>query len=154
MIKIWFQVRTAVIIVVWKKFFALFTGSCATWKIKCVSKVLLKFKSLTVKSSHLYLECTYTLLNLADDLRTIFKPVKTLKEIHEAVILHPHRYNAKTCSVYLITNLHKSLDFTVNKQEQDLKLTLFLNSLYPYLSKTDSWLTKDELCDEFLIKQY
>ncbi|XP_066257824.1 gamma-tubulin complex component 5 [Euwallacea similis] len=101
-------------------------------------------------------ETTYTLINLADDLKNILIPAKVLKRIHDEVIVDPTQKSACFCAATFIKRLHESLNFSANKQEQDLKLTLFLESLYIYLNITESWLMKNDLTDfsgEFVIKK-
>ncbi|XP_066148739.1 gamma-tubulin complex component 5 [Euwallacea fornicatus] len=101
-------------------------------------------------------ETTYTLINLANDLKNILKPAEVLKRIHDEVIVDPTQKSACFCAATYIKRLHESLDFAADKQEQDLKLTLFLESLYIYLNITESWLMKNDLtdfCGEFVIKK-
>lgn len=103
------------------------------------------------------LETTYTLLKLADELKTIFKPVKILKGIHDEVVLDPSANSPLKCATTLIVRLHQSLNFTADKLEQDLKLTLFLETVYHYVGLVDSWLMKNDFSDyaeEFVIEKW
>ncbi|KAL1502501.1 hypothetical protein ABEB36_007635 [Hypothenemus hampei] len=101
-------------------------------------------------------EKTYTLINLAENLKDIFKPVQILKQIHDEIIVNPANASPVTCASTLIGKLHESLNFTCNKLEQDIKLTLFMQTCYHYINLVDFWLMKDDLPDyigEFVIER-
>ncbi|XP_018570700.1 gamma-tubulin complex component 5-like [Anoplophora glabripennis] len=99
-------------------------------------------------------ETTYTLLKLYRDLQSILEPVMILKKIHKEVVVDFNKNNHLKCATYVLCALHNSLQFSGSKLEQDLIVTLFLESLYHYFSLIDCWLTKNELSDysgEFII---
>ncbi|XP_050311332.1 gamma-tubulin complex component 5-like [Anthonomus grandis grandis] len=101
-------------------------------------------------------ERTYTLLSLAKDLKIIMRPLLILREFQESLVLNLSQYSPLRCATVLLTKLHESLGVAINKEEQDLKLTLFLESLFYYLSLVDSWLMKGDFKDytgEFVIEQ-
>lgn len=106
---------------------------------------------------NLFLETTYTLLNLADDLQVILEPVVLLKKIHTFVIIDFSNRNNIVCASSLLAHLHNSLQYSINKLDQDLRVTLYLESLYHYLNIIDLWFTKNDLTDysgEFLIVKW
>lgn len=77
-----------------------------------------------------------------------------LKKIHKEVIIDFNQNSPLMCATILLCRLHNSLQYSANKLEQDLRLTLFLGSLYHYFTLIDSWLVKNDLCDysrEFVI---
>ncbi|KAJ8968454.1 hypothetical protein NQ314_002293 [Rhamnusium bicolor] len=100
-------------------------------------------------------ETTYTLLKLADELQLIFEPVLLLRKIHKEVVIDLDTNSQLRCATVLLSGLHNSLQYSASKLEQDLRMTLFLDSLYHYFTLIDSWLMKNDLSDysgEFLIK--
>ncbi|KAH1019005.1 gamma-tubulin complex component 5 [Dendroctonus ponderosae] len=101
-------------------------------------------------------ESTFTLLNLASELRIIMQPLKILKDIHDQVTIDYIKNSPLNCATILIARLHESLSFTTNKLEQDLKLTLFIDTVFYYISLVDSWLMGDDLADyakEFVVEK-
>ncbi|KAG5864882.1 hypothetical protein JTB14_036711 [Gonioctena quinquepunctata] len=99
-------------------------------------------------------ESTYTLLNLAKDLGDILQPVFLLKKIHNQVVIDMKSHSTMTCATTLLARLHESIKYSESKLDQDLRLTLYLESLYHYSTLIDSWLMKNDLTDysgEFLI---
>jgi hypothetical protein len=103
----------------------------------------------------LLVDSTMTLLKLAAQLEQIFAPVGILKKIHQEVIVNNFRGSTPlNCALSLLTRLRGSLQFSLNKMEQDIRLTLYLESLYYYLTMVNAWLVKNELInytDEFVI---
>lgn len=99
-----------------------------------------------------------TLLKLAERLEILFKPVFILKQIQDEVIIE--KFEQKTqleCALTLLTRLRKSLDFSIDKLEQDIRLTLYLESLSYYFNIINAWLVKNDLVDhsqEFIILKY
>ncbi|XP_074035449.1 gamma-tubulin complex component 5 [Leptinotarsa decemlineata] len=99
-------------------------------------------------------ESTYTLLNLARDLEEILEPMFLLKKIHNHIVIDFKRNSHLTCASTLLARLHDSIEHSESKLDQDLRLALYLGSLYHYFSLIDSWLMKNDLTDyscEFLI---
>ncbi|KAJ3650794.1 hypothetical protein Zmor_016873 [Zophobas morio] len=100
-------------------------------------------------------ENTMTLLNLADKFEKIFQPVLVLKNIHQEVVLDDFQGRSRLeCALTLLTRLRTSLQFSVKKLEQDIKLTLYLESLFYYFTMINAWLVKNDLFDhteEFII---
>ncbi|KAJ8916483.1 hypothetical protein NQ315_000125 [Exocentrus adspersus] len=99
-------------------------------------------------------ETTYTLLNLADDLKSIMEPVMVLERIHKEAVIDFYENTRLRCATVLLSRLHDSLQYSVNKLEQDLRLTLFLESFQHYFTLVDAWLMKGNLSDyssEFVI---
>lgn len=77
-----------------------------------------------------------------------------LKKIHEEVVMDFSKDPPLMCATVLLCRLHDSLQYSADKLEQDLRLTLFLESLYHYFTLIDSWLMKNDLSDysrEFVI---
>lgn len=99
---------------------------------------------------------TYTLLKLANELSPIFKPLVTLKSLHDQIILPMELHSALYYSTSLLCNLHSSLRQSSSKLENDIKLTMYLESLYKYFTLIDSWLCKNDFFDsdgEFILIQ-
>nr|XP_015836529.1 PREDICTED: uncharacterized protein LOC100142256 [Tribolium castaneum] len=100
-------------------------------------------------------DTTMTLILLYHRFKTIFEPVFVLKTIHNEVIID--NFEEKTpreCALALVTRLRTGLKFSLNKLEQDIRLSLYLESLYYYLLLTEAWLVKNDLFDhtnEFII---
>ncbi|CAG9770142.1 unnamed protein product [Ceutorhynchus assimilis] len=133
---------------------------CRTYQsyCACITTIIdpIYKKLIEVENEVRQQETTYTLLTLADELSRIFQPIKMLQEIHEQIIIDHNTNDPLKCATKLIVGLHESLNFTASKQEQDLKLALFLGTLYHYLGLVDSWLIKDDLVDytgEFVIEK-
>ncbi|KAK4877879.1 hypothetical protein RN001_010385 [Aquatica leii] len=101
-------------------------------------------------------ETVYTLLVLAKELRTILKPLQLLDDIHRNVILDFKSNSSVLCATTLLSALYKRLFATKSKFEQDLYLTLYLQSLYKYFMVINSWLDSGDLDDcagEFVIAE-
>ncbi|XP_044260572.1 gamma-tubulin complex component 5-like isoform X2 [Tribolium madens] len=100
-------------------------------------------------------ETTMTLIKLSQRFEIMFKPVFVLKAIHNEVIID--NFGDKTpleCALVLLTRLRTGLEFSVNKLEQDIRLSLYLESIYYYLLLTEAWLVKNDLFDhtnEFIV---
>ncbi|CAH1956605.1 unnamed protein product [Acanthoscelides obtectus] len=92
-------------------------------------------------------ESTYTLITLATDLKEIFEPILLLHKIHTEVVINMDSHSNLECAIILISRLHNSLQCSVNNLDQNLRLTLFLESLYHYFTIVDSWLMKNEFVD-------
>ncbi|VEN43416.1 unnamed protein product [Callosobruchus maculatus] len=92
-------------------------------------------------------ESTYTLITLASDLKEIFEPVVLLHKIHLQVIINMDTHSNLDCAITLISRLHNSLQCSVNNLDQNLRLTLLLDSLYHYFTVVNSWLMKNEFVD-------
>lgn len=104
----------------------------------------------------IFSETTMTLLMLAEQLEEVFRPVKIMKDIHQQVVENNENYNSLECALSLIRNLRRSLNFSLSKLEQDIQLTLYLESLRYYFTIADSWLVKNDWCDydrEFVIEK-
>ncbi|KAL3270449.1 hypothetical protein HHI36_021000 [Cryptolaemus montrouzieri] len=102
-------------------------------------------------------EETYTLLRLCEDLIPIFAPLKILREIHQKVIVSAQENLPLYCATSLLCNLHSNLKHSITKLEHDLKMTLYLESLFKYFFLMDSWLTRNDFVDinwEFVLVQY
>ncbi|CAH0548603.1 unnamed protein product [Brassicogethes aeneus] len=103
-------------------------------------------------------DSTYTLLKLADDLSVILEPMRVLKRIHQKSILNQETEDFLTCSTSLISNLHGGLQLALNKADQDLRLTIFVETLHHYLQIVNCWLVQDifdeesDLTREFIIE--
>ncbi|XP_044764094.1 LOW QUALITY PROTEIN: gamma-tubulin complex component 5-like [Coccinella septempunctata] len=101
-------------------------------------------------------EETYTLLRLANDLGPIFEPLQVLKELHDKITVCTDTHSALYCATSLLCNLHSSLRQSSSKLENDIKLTLYLESLFKYFTIIDSWLSKNDFFDgdlEFVLVQ-
>ncbi|XP_057669823.1 gamma-tubulin complex component 5 [Diorhabda carinulata] len=99
-------------------------------------------------------ETIYTLLNLSEDLEHFFEPIKLLKTIHDYVVIDFEKNQNIISATSLLTRLHDSLQFSTNKLDQDLRVTLYIESLYYYLNVVHSWFVKNDFNDysnEFLI---
>ncbi|CAH1155298.1 unnamed protein product [Phaedon cochleariae] len=99
-------------------------------------------------------ETTYTLLNLSKDLRMILNPLYLLRKIQNQVVIDFRTHSNLTSTVTLLVRLHSSLQFAESKLDQDLRVSLYIESLYHYLTLIDSWLIKNDLMDytsEFVI---
>ncbi|RZC36219.1 Spc97 Spc98 domain containing protein [Asbolus verrucosus] len=99
-------------------------------------------------------ESTMTLLKLAGKLEAIFEPIKILKIVHQEVIKDFKCNSSLDCVLTLLTRLRRSLQFPLNQLEQDIRLTLYLESLYYYFTIINAWLVKNDLSDyteEFVI---
>ncbi|XP_072394670.1 gamma-tubulin complex component 5 [Diabrotica undecimpunctata] len=100
-------------------------------------------------------ESTYTLVNLSQDLQEILEPVILLKKLHDTVVIKfSENSNIILCATTLLARLHNSLQHSVNKLDQDLKVTLYIESLYHYFTVINSWFMKNDLSDysdEFII---
>ncbi|CAG9853558.1 unnamed protein product [Phyllotreta striolata] len=99
-------------------------------------------------------ETTYTLLNLTCDLRAILEPLVLVKKIHDYATIDINNQSNIVCVCSLLARLHLSLRYSSNKLDQDLKITLYIETLYYYLTVIDMWLMKNDLTDytqEFLI---
>lgn len=84
------------------------------------------------------------------------KPLQILKEIHDYVTIDYIKNFPLKCATTIIARLHESLNFTTNKLEQDLKLTLFIDTVFYYISLVDSWFMGDDLTDnakEFVVEK-
>nr|CAH7712329.1 unnamed protein product [Callosobruchus chinensis] len=92
-------------------------------------------------------ESTYTLITLASDLKEIFEPVVLLHKIHLEVIIDMDNHSNLECAITLISRLHNSLQCSINNLDQNLRLTLLLDSLYHYFTVVNSWLMKNEFVD-------
>ncbi|XP_031330439.1 gamma-tubulin complex component 5-like isoform X2 [Photinus pyralis] len=97
-------------------------------------------------------ESTFTLLSLANCLRQCFETVKLLLGIHRNITLT--NGSPTLHATTLLSRLYRGLRFASSKLEQDIYLTLYLHSLYKYLTIINNWLESDILNDrrnEFLI---
>lgn len=59
-----------------------------------------------------------------------------------------------TSTTYLLSRLYYGLLNSASKQEQNIYLTLYLESLYKYFTIIETWLTQDlleDISDEFVI---
>lgn len=108
-----------------------------------------------LKHIDLFLEVTYTLLDLKKDLGIILEPVFLLEKIHNEVVIDFNTNSSLYCATMLLSRLHNGIQFAENKLDQDLRLSLYLESLYHYLTMVDSWLVKNHLSEQsedFMIK--
>lgn len=97
-----------------------------------------------------------TLTKLARDLKLIFEPVRILNKIHNDVILNTSNNSTLNCATMLLTKLHMGIMHCTTKLEQDIFLTLYLESLFKYMNIINSWLSEDLLSDakkEFVITE-
>lgn len=97
-----------------------------------------------------------TLFTVADTIKSIFKPAGILQQIHNEAILDFTGHSKLDCASHLISRLHHCLVDNHSKLEQDLILTLYLDSLSKYLSMIDNLLRNGALCsdtEEFVITQ-
>lgn len=95
-----------------------------------------------------------TLLKLGEKLEVIFEPIFLLKAIHRDIILNYMESSALFSTLNLLKGLLNSLQFSRNKMEQDIRLTLYLESLQYYFNLVNGWLVKNDLFDytqEFVI---
>ncbi|KAF5297036.1 hypothetical protein FQA39_LY12250 [Lamprigera yunnana] len=114
--------------------------------------VILNEVEIKIKSQ----ETIFTLLSLANELRSLHQTMKVLRSIHNSVILDHKTNSATLCSTTLLARLYKGLFHASSKLEQDLYLTLYLHSLYKYFAILNSWLGRDVLEDftnEFVIAE-
>lgn len=117
--------------------------------IEPVLQQLVAIERETVKQ-----ETTLTILSLAKDVKQIFKQVAVLKEIHQNVTLDFYINSPLKCATTLLAKLHVGLEHCTTKLEQDIGLTLYVESLYKYLSIVDCWLRNgkwSDLTGEFII---
>ncbi|KAK5638877.1 hypothetical protein RI129_013172 [Pyrocoelia pectoralis] len=99
-------------------------------------------------------ESTFTMLSLAKCLRPPFETVRVLLRIHRSVVLDSLSNSPILCATTLLTRLYDGLLFASSKLSQDIYLTLYLHSLYKYLTVINNWLESDVLNDhrdEFVI---
>lgn len=103
-------------------------------------------------------ECVYTLLALARDLKPLFQKVEVLHQIHEDLMVEFSEVDDSFTKVtYLLSRLYYALLNSASKVEQNIYLTLYLQSLYKYFTIIEIWLTQDLLedySDEFVIVEY
>lgn len=79
-----------------------------------------------------------------------------VNEIHQNAVLDFRKNEAIICSTTLLSRLHRGLVHCISKDELDIYLTLYLESLYKYLAIINLWVKNDTLIDlynEFIVKQ-
>lgn len=94
-------------------------------------------------------EDSMTLLKLEREIRDALKPLRILKQIHKKVIVDRSENTALFCATNLLMKLHENLLHSYSKLQQDLCLTLYLESVYTYCKITENWLTQDNFQDRF-----
>lgn len=95
-----------------------------------------------------------TLLMLANEIKPLFESLRLLKNIHLNAVIDFRTHSSLICATTLLCHLHTGLYCSSSKLEQDIYLTLYLQSLYKYFSIIDSWFNLDILehyTDEFVI---
>ncbi|XP_030748317.1 gamma-tubulin complex component 5-like [Sitophilus oryzae] len=125
---------------------------------KCINSVMepIYIKLCDIENEVRLQETTYTLLKFAGQLSNVFEPLIILKQIHEQVILNPNLHTPLRCATTLIVRLHETFHFATNKLEQDLKISMFLESIRYYLELVEAWFIRDDLSDhtaEFVIEK-
>lgn len=99
-------------------------------------------------------EETYTLLKFSNQLNEIFEPLAITKRLHSGIIEDYYTQSLVFCSTSLLCRLSNELSSSINKLEQDIKLSVYLQSLHKYFSLIDFWLSKNDFVDlkeEFVI---
>lgn len=99
---------------------------------------------------------SFTLLNLWANIQDKMEIIKILGKIQKTCILDYNQHSNLVCSTNLLTKLHKCLLLSVDKLELDVCLTLYLGTLYKYISLIDLWLSKNiktDIADEFVIAE-
>lgn len=102
-------------------------------------------------------ESVMSLTRLEKELSDCFAPVRILDRIHKDAVGSIVCESNLTRATTLLARLHFGLLHCATKLEQDIYITLYIESLYMYLNVADSWLTKSfllDLNDEFVITEY
>ncbi|KAJ8956277.1 hypothetical protein NQ318_015013 [Aromia moschata] len=136
-------------------FFREFSKSLEIHTEDCISAVPQTFRSYNGSLQNIIRPIYRKLSALEDTVREQgTSPIFLLKKIHDEVVIDMSRNSNLKCATQLLSRLHYSLQFSTSKLEQDLKVALFLESLYHYFTRINSWLMKNDLSDyseEFLI---
>lgn len=86
----------------------------------------------------------------------MFRTIEILNRIHKQVVLDYTEHSPLECATTLLSRLHSGLKSSTTKLEQDLYLSLYLESLYKYLSIAHTWIERGVLEDErgeFIIEE-
>ncbi|KAI4454640.1 gamma tubulin complex protein [Holotrichia oblita] len=113
-------------------------------------------KMIEIEREILRQTSTFTLLKLANEFKQIFETTNVLRHIHHNIVLDFKNNEPLVCVTTLLSRLHHGLVHCVSKNELDIYLTLYLESLFKYLTIINSWLGNDTLidvCGEFIIKK-
>lgn len=97
-----------------------------------------------------------TILNIASELLPIFKDIELLCNIHTELVKNFKVDQSFQNATNLLSKLYYGLLNSSDKTTQNLYLTLYLQSLYKYLTVIEIWLTQDMLddpTDEFVIQE-
>lgn len=82
--------------------------------------------------------------------------IKVMTRIHNSVIMDFKKNSNLACTVNLLSKLYQCCLHSTTKLEQDLCLTIYLETLFKYIMTIDAWLTLGVIrdnCEEFVIAE-